>query len=194
MPRHRVSPSVSLMTGSCGVTSTPRPLGSISAASRILDRLLSWATTVVSVAGELVSDFICQTATLSASSPGLTGRPSIPEALVLEPRGRGVLDAPHARGMTAVGDANLRSRGTKCPSCWKRTALEIRRGRRECRMRVAPEAACAAKSTGVSNQGYTATAGGFKRSSQHQLFSLMTATRQVLPLGFSSSVSFSVGH
>ena len=36
--------------------------------------------------------------------------------------------------------------------------------------------------------------GGFKRSSQHQLFSLMTATRQLLPLAFSSPVSFSVGH
>src|SRR5882672_12609547 len=59
--------------------------------------------------------------------------------------------------MTA--DTSPRSRGTKCPSCWKRAALEIIRGRRECRMRVAPEAACAAKSTGVSNQGYTATAG-----------------------------------
>ena len=35
----------------------------------------------------------------------------------------------------------------------------VNRGRRECRMRVAPEAACAAKSTRVSNQGYTATAG-----------------------------------
>src|SRR5947207_14212460 len=33
------------------------------------------------------------------------------------------------------------------------------RVRRECRMRVAPEAACAAKSTRVSNQGYTATTG-----------------------------------
>src|SRR5882672_5497803 len=78
-----------------------------------------------------------------------------PEAVVTEPRGRGVLDAPlepviglaegetRWRGMTAVGDANLRSRGTKCPSCWKLTALEIIRGRRECRMRVAPEAACA---------------------------------------------------
>jgi hypothetical protein len=28
------------------------------------------------------------------SSPGLTGRPSIPEAAVLEPIGRGVLDRP----------------------------------------------------------------------------------------------------
>src|SRR5260370_41149360 len=36
---------------------------------------------------------------------------------------------------------------------------QIIRGRRECRMRVAPVAACAAKSTGVSNYRYTATAG-----------------------------------
>jgi hypothetical protein len=35
------------------------------------------------------------------SSPGLTGRSSIPEAAVLEPRSRGVLDHPHARVMTA---------------------------------------------------------------------------------------------
>jgi hypothetical protein len=34
------------------------------------------------------------------SSPGLTGRPSIPEAAVIEPIGRSVLDPPHARGMT----------------------------------------------------------------------------------------------
>ena len=36
--------------------------------------------------------------------------------------------------------------------------------------------------------------GGFNRSSQHQLFSLMTATRQAPPLAFSSPASFSVGH
>jgi len=102
--------------------------------------------------------FNVQTAT-PMSSPGLTGRSSIPETLVLEPRDRGVLDAPHVRGMTGEGDESLRSRGTKCPSCWKRTALEIKRGRRECRMRVAPVAACAAKSTGVSNYRYTATTG-----------------------------------
>src|SRR5882672_4027203 len=92
---------------------------------------------------------------LSPTRSGMSGRSSIPEAVVIEPRGCGVLDAPlepviglaegetRWRGMTAVGDANLRSRGTKCPSCWKLTALEIIRGRRECRMRVAPEAACA---------------------------------------------------
>ena len=38
MPRHRVSPSASPMTGSGGASSTPRPLGSITAASGILDR------------------------------------------------------------------------------------------------------------------------------------------------------------
>jgi putative transposase len=36
--------------------------------------------------------------------------------------------------------------------------------------------------------------GGFKRSSQHQLLSLMTADRQAPPPAFSSLVSFSVGH
>ncbi|MGX1425851.1 hypothetical protein AB7M59_006286 [Bradyrhizobium elkanii] len=37
---------------------------------------------------------------ISLSSPGSTGRSSIPETLVLEPRSRGVLDHPHARAMT----------------------------------------------------------------------------------------------
>ena len=36
--------------------------------------------------------------------------------------------------------------------------------------------------------------GGFNRSSQHQLFSLMTAIRQAPPPAFSSPVSFSVWH
>jgi hypothetical protein len=30
------------------------------------------------------------------------GRSSIPETLMIEPIGRGVLDSPHARGMTAL--------------------------------------------------------------------------------------------
>jgi hypothetical protein len=36
------------------------------------------------------------------SSPGSTGRSSIPEMAVMESRGRGLLDPPHARGMTIV--------------------------------------------------------------------------------------------
>jgi hypothetical protein len=51
-----------------------------------------------------------------SSSPGLTGRSSIPEAAVLEPRSRGVLDAPHARSMTAEGGVSSRSRGAWRPS------------------------------------------------------------------------------
>src|SRR5216683_1786945 len=51
-----------------------------------------------------------------------------PEAVVLEPRGRGVPDAPHAWGMTRVGDVSPHSRGTKCPSCWKRAALKSEEG------------------------------------------------------------------
>jgi hypothetical protein len=38
--------------------------------------------------------------------PALTGRPSIPETPMIESRSRGVLDPPHARGMTeSYGDA-----------------------------------------------------------------------------------------
>ena len=36
------------------------------------------------------------------SSPGLTGRSSIPETAVFSPRSRGVLDTPPARGMTSI--------------------------------------------------------------------------------------------
>ena len=35
-----------------------------------------------------------------SSSPGLTGRSSIPETAMLEPRSRGVLDASHSQAMT----------------------------------------------------------------------------------------------
>jgi quercetin dioxygenase-like cupin family protein len=41
IPRHRVSPSASQMTGSSGVSGTPQPLDSITAASAILDHPLS---------------------------------------------------------------------------------------------------------------------------------------------------------
>jgi hypothetical protein len=41
------------------------------------------------------------------SSPGLTGRSSIPERPVMESRSRGVLDTPHARGMTVVNGGGI---------------------------------------------------------------------------------------
>src|SRR4030081_3052171 len=47
------------------------------------------------------------------SSPGLIGRPGIPEALVIESKGRGVLGHPLSRGMTinygATSCAQLRN-------------------------------------------------------------------------------------
>ena len=43
VPRHRVSPSASPMTGSSGVSSTPRLIGSITTPSGILDHPLQWA-------------------------------------------------------------------------------------------------------------------------------------------------------
>jgi hypothetical protein len=47
-------------------------------------------------------------ATLSPSSPGLTGRSSIPETAVVEPRSRGVLDAPHEAGHDSGGGMCVR--------------------------------------------------------------------------------------
>jgi hypothetical protein len=42
------------------------------------------------------------------SSPGLTGRPSIPETAAMESKGRSVLDTPLARGMTTVWGTAIR--------------------------------------------------------------------------------------
>jgi hypothetical protein len=61
-------------------------------------------------------------------------------------------------------------------------------------MLAAPMARLQQKKQAAVTTGSAETTGGFKRSSQHQFSSLMTATRQVLPLAFSSPVSFSVGH
>src|SRR5262245_14462963 len=52
------------------------------------------------------------------SSPGLTGRPSIPETSAIEPMGRGVLDTPHARGMT--GECEARVAPSQLPRIGKR--------------------------------------------------------------------------
>src|SRR5262249_38230362 len=50
------------------------------------------------------------------SSPGLTGRSSIPETPRLESKSRGVLDAPVKPGHDSGGGERRRSRGTFCPS------------------------------------------------------------------------------
>jgi len=52
------------------------------------------------------SEAIHRAAPPQPSSPGLTGRSSIPETSVTESRSRGVLDAPPSRGMTSVGGAS----------------------------------------------------------------------------------------
>jgi hypothetical protein len=74
-------------------------------------------------------------ATPQLSSPGLTGRSSIPETSVIEPRSRGVLDTPLARGMTAVGGgedlvsavpdkrAQRARSGTHNHECWRCATL-----------------------------------------------------------------------
>ena len=53
-----------------------------------------------------------------AASPmtGSSGRSSIPETSVVETIGRGVLDSPHARGMTAVREARSDWRGRNVQS------------------------------------------------------------------------------
>src|SRR5262245_27329120 len=58
---------------------------------------------------------------LQMSSPGLTGRSSIPEAVLLEPKSRGVLDTPHARGMTGECEATVAPSQLPCIGERKRT-------------------------------------------------------------------------
>ena len=96
---------------------------------------------------------------LSPTRSGMTGRSSIPETVVLESRGRGVLDVPHSRGMTAEKDTGPCSRGTKCPSYWKQSTLENKEGAGNAGCALHPWPPVQQESTGVSNQGYTATAG-----------------------------------
>jgi hypothetical protein len=66
-------------------------------------------------------------ATPRLSSPGLTGRPSIPEMSMMEPRNRGVLDTPHARGTTTVNGARQSSKRR----WWARSALPTLRDLRK---------------------------------------------------------------
>ena len=61
--------------------------------------------------------------------PALTGRSSIPEAVVIEPMGRGVLDHPVEPGDDSCGgDAASRSRDMICPSLALRSALSLEEG------------------------------------------------------------------
>jgi hypothetical protein len=62
-----------------------------------------------------------------SSSPGLTGRSSIPETAARKPRSRGVLGPPLSRRTTAENDVRPHSRGTVCP----RFANTVPREKRE---------------------------------------------------------------
>src|SRR6266536_4249618 len=92
-----------------------------------------------------------------SSSPGLTGRSSIPETPIVEPRSRGVLDHPHQSAIahkagddsegaaidSAFPNMTPHSRGTVCPRFDRTFAPLQRRGSRECRVRAAPAVSCA---------------------------------------------------
>jgi hypothetical protein len=47
----------------------------------------------------------------TVSAPGLTGRPSIPETAVIDPKGPGVRDHPHTRVMTSAAFAGTTAVG-----------------------------------------------------------------------------------
>jgi hypothetical protein len=64
----------------------------------------------------------------TVSSPGSTGRPSIPETAAFMPRGRSVPDAPHEAGHDVGENSKPRSRGVDRPSFGKRTTLIKREG------------------------------------------------------------------
>jgi hypothetical protein len=96
-------------------------------------------------------------ASCSVSSPGSTGRSSIPEAAVLEPNGRGVLGRPVEPGDDCGGCSNAFPRHIAPESCLISRPTRPR-GRRECRMLAAPASlACKRKCT-LRTQATTGTA------------------------------------
>ena len=108
--------------------------------------------------------------TLYSSSPGLTGRSSIPETAVLEPRGRGVLGRPVKPGddsecvVLALPFPNIASpsRGTIARGLRKHSPSQ-NRGSRECRVRAAPAVSCA-RCTKKSAHEHTGSAEALRHS------------------------------
>src|SRR6185437_2109253 len=83
-----------------------------------------------------------QTATHSMSSPGLTGRSSIPETAVLNRDASGILDA-RLRGHDSGEDVSPHPRGTKCPGDASTTSLLKTEGAGNAGRPMRPIAACA---------------------------------------------------
>jgi hypothetical protein len=97
----------------------------------------------------------------SYASVIVRGRYSIPETSVIEPMGRGVLDSPPSRGMTAESgvaalptsrDAPSRPRGAIRVRAVDHVSLSAGRGRRECRALASPMARLQKKSRRQSPQ------------------------------------------
>jgi hypothetical protein len=100
---------------------------------------------------------------------------------VLEPRGRGVLDAPLSRGMTTEEDKGQRSRGTHASELFDMNRPQKQRGRRECRVSDGPAAACATKSTGVSNHRFTGNIRHSLRNGFNGVLRALPGDRALLP-------------
>jgi hypothetical protein len=75
------------------------------------------------------------------SSPGLTGRSSIPETARAYSRHHGVLDAPPEAGHDK--ERNFAFSPRLAPEFYQNVPLSEIRGRRECRAPDAPAASCA---------------------------------------------------
>src|SRR5215475_11994697 len=98
------------------------------------------------------------------SSPGLTGRSSIPETAVLEPIGRGVLDHPPSRVMTTESVARISKHSSAFSRRDRARVSDVAhprqlRGRREGRVPAAPAAPVHKKSTGKEPQVKAETSG-----------------------------------
>jgi hypothetical protein len=100
------------------------------------------------------------------SSPGLSGRSSIPETAVLEQIGRGVLDHPLSRVMTTEKglpsvhqDVSSHSRHALRPSRASVVSLQNNRGRRECRVRASPIARQQTKKLAAVTTGSAGSSG-----------------------------------
>jgi hypothetical protein len=88
----------------------------------------------------LISDSIVKQL-LTMSSPGSTGRSSIPETAVIEPKGRGVLDAPHEAGHDSGAHCFAVSRRDASEVCIRSSLKKEGAGKAGCRL--APMAPCA---------------------------------------------------
>ena len=104
----RVHLALTLCTRGCGCARTrhsPRPLWAEGTCTTRAHRAAGMRTPIFSW---LFENRICSISLGTnaphpqPSSPGLTGRPSIPETPVMESKSRGVLDTPLARGMTVL--------------------------------------------------------------------------------------------